>query len=43
MCDEVQDLPQNIILLLTKITQTNIFFSGDNAQSIYNDVVFNAN
>ena len=40
MCDEVQDLPPATLHLLLKITEQNIFFSGDTAQTIAQGVNF---
>eukprot|EP00347_Sterkiella_histriomuscorum_P003774 403362997 len=40
MVDEVQDLTPNILLLLTNITEKNIFFCGDTAQTIAKGVGF---
>jgi superfamily I DNA/RNA helicase len=40
MCDEVQDLPPNILLLLLNVTEQNLFFSGDTAQTIAQGVGF---
>lgn len=40
MCDEVQDLPPATLLLLLKITDQNLFFSGDTAQTIAQGISF---
>ncbi|CDW90518.1 lupus brain antigen [Stylonychia lemnae] len=40
MVDEVQDLTPNILFLLTSITEKNIFFCGDTAQTIAKGVGF---
>lgn len=40
MCDEVQDLPPATLLLLLKIAEQNLFFSGDTAQTIAKGVNF---
>ena len=34
MIDEVQDLPHATIVLLSKVTEQGLFFSGDTAQTI---------
>ena len=40
MCDEVQDLTPATLLLLLKLTEQNLFFSGDTAQTIAQGVSF---
>jgi hypothetical protein len=40
MCDEVQDLPSATINLLVKLTEMNVFLSGDTAQTIARGVGF---
>ena len=40
MIDEIQDLPHAVSLLLTKVTEQGIFFSGDTAQTIAKGVGF---
>ena len=40
MVDEVQDLTQNVISLLMNLTDKNIFFSGDTAQTISKGIGF---
>lgn len=40
MCDEVQDLPPAALFLLLKLTEQNIFFSGDTAQTISRGIHF---
>ena len=40
MCDEVQDLPPAALLLLLKLAEQNLFFSGDTAQTIAQGVSF---
>jgi len=40
MVDEVQDLTPNVLFLLTSITEKNIFFCGDTAQTIAKGVGF---
>ena len=40
MVDEVQDLTQNLISLLMTMTNKNIFFTGDTAQTIAKGVGF---
>lgn len=40
MIDEVQDLTNATIFLLSKITEQGIFFSGDTAQTIAKGVGF---
>ena len=40
MCDEVQDLPPAALFLLLKVTEQNIFFSGDTAQTINRGIHF---
>jgi hypothetical protein len=40
MVDEVQDLPHAILLLLMKVTEQGLFFSGDTAQTIAKGVGF---
>ncbi|KAM3131736.1 hypothetical protein pb186bvf_016132 [Paramecium bursaria] len=43
MVDEVQDLPDNILILLKKVTQFNVVFSGDTAQNIAKGLEFRSN
>ena len=40
MVDEVQDLTPNLLWLLTTMTERNIFFCGDTAQTIAKGVGF---
>jgi len=40
MVDEVQDLTPNILKLLMNLTERNVFFAGDTAQTIAKGVGF---
>ena len=40
MVDEVQDLTPNVLFLLTSVTERNVFFCGDTAQTIAKGVGF---
>ena len=40
MVDEVQDLPHSVLILLSRLANNGLFFSGDTAQNIAKGVGF---